>query len=104
MDTTIVETPTLSPFYAKYIKPRLQNDPEFRAKFLECQKKRNCKRYQRDEEFRKRQDERVKEYHRNKYANDPEYRAKKIEDNRRRYQEKKALKLAQEAQKAPFDL
>lgn len=104
MDATNIETPTLSPFYAKYIKPRLENDAEFRRKFLECQKKRNCKRYQRDEEFRKRQDQRVKEYHRDKYANDPEYREKKKEESRRRYQDKKALKLAQDTQKAPFNL
>lgn len=109
MDATIVETstttlPTLSPFYAKYIKPRLQNDEEFRRKFNACQCKRLLKRYHNDEEFRKKRDEASKQHHRNKYANDPEYREKKKEATKKRYAEKKALKLAQDNQKAPFGL
>lgn len=104
MDVTTIETPTLSPFYAKYIKPRLENDAEFRRKFIACQVNRNRKRYQRDEDYRKKKDERAKEHHRNKYANDPEYREKKKQESKRRYQEKKALKQAQDNQKPPFDL
>jgi hypothetical protein len=104
METIPEETTTTPSFYNKYIKPRLENDPEFRRKFIACQVNRNRKRYQRDEEFRKKKDECAKQHHRNKYANDSEYREKKKQESKRRYQEKKALKLAQENQKAPFGL
>lgn len=88
-----METETLT-FYQRYIKPRLQNDPEFLAKHKEYQKKRKAIRYKEDPEFKAKKDARTKAHHIRRYAEDEEHRERKKAMALERYYRLKALKLA----------
>lgn len=89
-----MDTPTLSP-YQRWIKPRLQNDAEFREKYM----KRNTEYYRRrlltDPEFKAKVEESSKKSHKERYANDPEYRERKLEQMRIYREKKKVLKVQQ---------
>lgn len=78
--------------YQKYIKPRLQNDPEFRAHYIKTHVDKYVRRYKTDPEFKRIADEKAKVAMRNKYHEDPEYRARKIEYARMYREKKRALK------------
>lgn len=90
-----METPKQTP-YQRWVKPRLQNDPEFREKYIsrivECHRKR----YKNNQECKAIEDERSRISHRERYANDPEYREWKKEQSRIYQQKKRLLKLQQE--------
>lgn len=89
-----METPILSP-YQRWIKPRLQNDPEFREKYM----KRNAEYYNRrlktDAEFKAKAEECSRKSHKDRYNNDPEYRERKLQQMRIYREKKKALKSQQ---------
>ena len=80
--------------YTKYVQPRLQNDPEFRAKYNEIQNKRLIRRYHEDPEFRQKQLDKAKIRLKNRYDTDPEYREHQREKARRQCNARKALKLS----------
>lgn len=81
--------------YQKYIKPRLENDPEFRAKYMKQRTEIQSRRYKRDETFKAQHDENVKRRHRQRYAEDPEYCERKKTMALERYYRLKALKSAE---------
>ena len=83
---------TLQSLYRRYVKPRLEADPEFRAKYMKQRCEIQARKYHRDEIYRVKQDERVKHAHRVRYAEDPEYRERKKKDALERYYKNKALK------------
>lgn len=78
--------------YAKYIKPRLESDPEFRQQYIKTHVDKYMRRYKTDPEFKKTADERAKAIMRAKYRDDPEYRARKLEYGRLYRERQKALK------------
>jgi hypothetical protein len=80
--------------YNKYVKPRLESDPEFRHKYIQSHVRSYTKRYKNDEEFRKKRAEVSRVCMANRYNTDEEYRAKQQERCREYYHKKKALKLA----------
>lgn len=92
--TTQMETPKQSP-YQRWVKPRLQNDPEFREKIFTRIAVCNRKRYNTDDNFKLSEQERIRKIHKDRYANDPEYRERKKEQSRVYQQKKKLLKLQQ---------
>jgi hypothetical protein len=75
--TTINEVMADKPLgqYAKYIKPRLDSDPEFRDQYIKSNVEKYMRRYKADIEFKKTADEKAKLKLRAKYHDDPEYRA-----------------------------
>lgn len=77
--------------YQKYIKPRLESDPEFRARYQACQNRRRSIRLQEDVEFRKKRNALSKAHQARKYE-DPEYRERKKSMALERYYRIKALK------------
>lgn len=78
--------------YAKYIKPRLEADEEFRAKYRKQRSEIQLRKYHRDDKYRANQDERVKVSHRIRYNEDTEYRERKKAMALERYYRLKALK------------
>lgn len=78
--------------YQKYIKPRLENDPEFRDKHNKYTSAYLSKKYKEDEDYRKKCNEYNKRSKKEKYDNDELYRKKKREQALNRYYEKKALR------------
>lgn len=82
----------MSNHYQKYIKPRLESDPEFKAKHQACQNRRRSIRLQEDAEFRKKRNELARKHHARKYEEDPEYRDRKKAAALERYYRLKALK------------
>lgn len=90
----MAELKTLSP-YQRWVKPRLENDPEFRGKLMKRNADYHKRRCQTDPEFKARGNEYSKQSHKNRYANDPEYRERKLEQMRIYREKKKALKLQQ---------
>lgn len=79
--------------YQRWIKPRLENDPEFREKIIQRNAEYNKRRYRTDPEFKALCDEYSRKAHKDRYANDPEYRERKREQSRIYQQKKKLLKL-----------
>ena len=90
----ITMTQPLNP-YQRWVKPRLESDPEFRKKYIQQHSDMVMKRYKNDEEYKKKIAESSKISMRNKYQQDPEYRAKKIEYSRMYYLKKKAKQAGQ---------
>lgn len=89
-----MDTPTISPYH-KYVKQRLQNEPEFRQKVFKGIVDCNRKRYLNDPDFKAKHDERSRQGHKERYANDPEYRERKKEQSRIYQQKKRLLKSQQ---------
>lgn len=83
--------------YAKYIKPRLESDPEFREQYIKTHIEMYMRRYKTDATFKKVADEKAKLKMRAKYHEDPEYRARKLEYARQYREKKKALKYSSSA-------
>ena len=84
--------------YARYVKPRLQNDPEFKKNYKEYMSNYYKNKYNTDDEYREKLKEKTRQEHRQRYAEDPEYKQKKIDQAMARYYAKKALKLQTEIQ------
>jgi hypothetical protein len=79
--------------YAKYVKPKLDNDPVFRAKYNEAQLKRLTQMYHENTEYREKSLEQRRISLKEKYDNDPEYRElQKRRALNRYYAKKEALK------------
>lgn len=87
-----VEELEMTSNYAKYIKPRLEADEEFRAKYMKQRVEILLRKYQRDENFRAKQDERVKARNNRRYDEDEEFRERKKKAALERYYKKKAEK------------
>jgi nuclear transport factor 2 (NTF2) superfamily protein len=79
----------MSSHYQKYIKPRLENDEEYRKKHNAKSCEYVCIKYQTDEEFRKRSNMISAKSHKKRWDTDPEYREKKKRDMLNRYYAKK---------------
>lgn len=77
--------------YAKYTKPRLEIDPEFRKKHRQYMSKYVTEYYLKNEEYRKKVDASSKASHRRRYELDPSYRELKRQQALDRYYEKKIL-------------
>lgn len=77
--------------YAKYIKPRLQNEPEFKEKHSQYMTNYISKLYHKNEEYRKKVNEASKTSHRKRYESDHEYRQHKRQQALDRYYEKKMM-------------
>lgn len=95
MASTEVQS-TMSPYH-RWIKPRMDADPEFKKLVIKRIHESIKKRYAEDPEFRAKQDEKTKIAHRRRYAEDPEYRQRKIDQAKARNLKIKLLK-AQNAQ------
>lgn len=80
--------------YQKYVKPRLQSDPEFRAKYIKHYTEVYIRKYKTDEDFHKAVNERAKNFMRKKYQTDPEFREEQKERCRQYRLKQKALKSA----------
>lgn len=93
--TTQIDTPKQNS-YQRWVKPRLQNDHEFREKYIsrivECTKHRLLN----DEEFKAKHNESNRITQKKKYDTDPEYREWKKEQSRIYQQKKRLLKLQQQ--------
>lgn len=76
--------------YSKYVKPKLDSDPEFKRKYRQYINEHKRNKYASDEEYRDKLNERTRDGHRKRYNEDPVYRQKKLDDAKRRYQQKKA--------------
>lgn len=92
--TTQIETPKQNPYH-RWVKQRLQNDPEFREKvfkgIVECTKRRLLN----DPDFKAKHNESSRKTQKTKYDNDPEYRERKKEQSRIYQQKKRLLKSQQ---------
>jgi hypothetical protein len=75
--------------YEKYIKPRLQNDPEYRAKHNAKTVRILKKKYDTDEAFHEQHNNRTKLYNKNRYADDEAFRERAKERARASYLLKK---------------
>jgi hypothetical protein len=87
-------TETISPYH-KWVKPRMDKDPEYKEKVQMIKTRCLMKKYNEDQEFREKQNEASRNAHRKRYAEDPEYRQKKIDQAMLRYIKKKELKEAE---------
>lgn len=89
-----METTKQSPYH-RWIKPRLENDPEFKEKIfkriVECHKKK----YNNDADYRSSEQIRINKINNNRYANDPEFRERRKEQSRLYQEKKRLLKLQQ---------
>ncbi len=81
--------------YSRYIKPRLEEDEVFRARYMKQRVEIQKRKYQRDEKYRAKQDVRVKARNNQRYDEDPEYRERKKKAALERYYRLKALKSSQ---------
>jgi len=93
-DAVVVDTPAPLGQYAKYVKPRLLKDPEFREQYIKASVEKYMRRYSTDVAFKKQADEKAKLKMRAKYHEDPEYRARKLEYARNYREKQKALKYS----------
>lgn len=79
--------------YAKYVKPRYDNDPEYREKLRKYNTTARMKQYYENEEVREQRKKYNTIYQKQRYQNDPEYRVKISLYMKERYAKKKdALK------------
>jgi hypothetical protein len=78
--------------YDKYVKPRLENDPEYKAKYLEAHSLWCKQMYHNNDEYREKTLQRTKACMKERYENDPEYRERQKQKALQRYYAKKALK------------
>ncbi len=81
--------------YHKWVKPRMEIDPEFKENVQKQITTWLMKKYNEDPAFREKQNEASRNAHRKRYAEDPEYRQKKIEQAKARQLKLKLLKEAQ---------
>lgn len=87
-------TETISPYH-KWVKPRMEVDPEFKQKEMKRIVKCLIKRYNENPEFRTKQNEASRIAHKKRYEEDPEYRQKKIDQAKARYLKLKLMKEEQ---------
>lgn len=80
--------------YQRYIKPRLEADPQFKALYIRRVNESRARRLKNNDEFKKEHNATVRKALKERYATDEEYRIKKRQDALQRYYERKALKLA----------
>jgi hypothetical protein len=88
MATVNEDTSQLS-HYQKYIKPRLQNDEEHRAKHNAKTVRILKNKYDTDEAFHEQHNNRTRLYNKNRYATDSAFRERKKEQARAKYLLKK---------------
>lgn len=81
--------------YAKYIRPRLDTDPEFRERYMKQRVAIYVKKMQNDPEYKMRQETRNKTRQRQRYDEDPAYREHKKQQALERYYKKRSLKSAE---------
>jgi len=86
---------TTQSMYSKYVKPRLETDPEFRARYMKQRVEIQLRKYHRDDTYKAKQDARVKARNNQRYDEDPEFRERKKKAALERYYRLKALKSAQ---------
>ena len=79
--------------YEKYVKPKLENDPEFKKKYRQYINEHKRSKYANDDEYRKKLNERTRLEHKQRYATDAEYRQKKIDQAKARYYKNKTEAL-----------
>lgn len=82
--------------YHRWVKVRLENDPEFREKIFTRIAEYNKKRYNTDDNYKLSEQERLRKISKERYDNDPEYRERKKEQSRMYQQKKRLLKLQQQ--------
>ncbi len=75
--------------YQRYIKPRLQNDADFKAKYQAYQSNKRKLRYANDDNFRQAVNTRAKLYNVKKYQENVDYREKQKSYSRQKYLERK---------------
>jgi hypothetical protein len=78
--------------YEKYVKPRMESDPEYKAKCYKAKIQWNAKKFMDDPVYRAKHMEETRNRLKLKYQNDPEYREHQREKARQRCNAKKALK------------
>jgi hypothetical protein len=81
--------------YAKYVKPRLEHDEEFRARYMKQRVEIYKRKMQNDPQYKLRQETHNKARQRQKYDEDPSYREHKKKQALERYYKNKALKSSQ---------
>ena len=84
----------ISPYH-RWVKERLETDPEYKVKYVKRIMECNKKRYNNDPDFKAKKDEQTRTRNKQRYEEDQEYREKKIEQMRIYREKKKALKLQQ---------
>lgn len=88
METTIKQS-----MYSRYVKPRLQNDEEFRIKYMKQRVAIHVRKLKNDLEYKMMQTTANKLRERRRYDEDEEYREHKKRMALERYYKNKALKL-----------
>lgn len=85
---------TTQSMYSRYVKPRLESDPEFRAKYMKQRIAINVKKMQTNPEYKLKHATAMKTRNKQRYDEDNEYRERQKTRALQRYYEKKALKSA----------
>lgn len=80
--------------YSRYVKPRLENDEEFRVRYKKQRNEIQSRKYKRDEKYKAKQDARVKARNNQRYDEDEGFRERKKKAALERYYRLKALKSA----------